>query len=222
MGKRVSAEEKLALIQACAAGNLRISEAAQKAGVHVSNVYRWISQYHAEGEAAFQGRRRNYSEVVKQQAVKEYLSGEGSLLSISGKYKIRSPALVLDWIRVYDRHNRPNVDTGGTVMPKRRQYTLEERVQIVKEHLEGGKTISELAAEHGLGYRLVYDWVKKYQSKGLPGLEDRRGQRIAAQEPRTLEEELRVRVAQLERENHLLKLERDLLKKVKELERGED
>ena len=102
-----------------------------------------------------------------------------------------------------------------------RKYTVEERVQIVKEHLEEGKSVSELAKEHDLGYHLVYDWVKKYKAKGVSGLEDRRGQRIAAQEPRTPEEELRVRIAQLERENYLLKLERDLLKKVKELERGE-
>ena len=101
------------------------------------------------------------------------------------------------------------------------EYTVEERVQIVKEHLDGGKSVSELAKEHDLGYHLVYDWVKKYKAKGIAGLEDRRGQRIADQEPRTPEEEARVRIAQLERENYLLKLERDLLKKVRELERGE-
>lgn len=40
--------------------------------------------------------------------------------------------------------------------------------------------------------------------------------------PRTPEDELRVRNAQLEREIYLLKMENDLLKKVKELERGKD
>lgn len=222
MRKRIAAEEKLALTLACMTGQLRISEAARRAEVHVSNVYRWMSRYRAEGEAAFQGGRREYTEEVKRQAVEEYLSGKGSLLSVSEKYKISSPPLVLEWIRVYDRHNKSNTDTGGTVMSKGKRYTLEERAQIVKEHLEDGKTISELASEHCLGYHQVYDWVKKYQMKGLAGLEDRRGQRIAAQEPRTPEEELRVRNARLERENHLLRLERDLLKKVKELERGED
>lgn len=52
-------------------------------------------------------------------------------------------------------------------------------------------------------------------------MEDRRGQRMAQQEARTPEEELRIRVAQLEHENYLLKVERDLLKKVEELERGD-
>lgn len=55
---------------------------------------------------------------------------------------------------------------------------------------------------------------------GISGLEDRRGQWKARQAPRTSEEELRIRIAQLERENDLLKMERDLLKKVRELERG--
>lgn len=102
------------------------------------------------------------------------------------------------------------------------KHTLEDRVQVVKEHLEHGKTFAEIAEEYNLSTQLVRNWVKKYQKMGLSGLEDRRGQRIASQEPRTPEEELRVRIAQLERENYLLKLERDLLKKVKELERGED
>ena len=106
-------------------------------------------------------------------------------------------------------------------MASTREYTVEERVQIVKEHLDGGKSISELAKEHDFSYHLVYDWVKRYKANGIAGLEDRRGQRIADQEPRTPEEEARVRIAQLERENYLLKLERDLLKKVRELERGE-
>lgn len=188
----------------------------------MSNVYKWISRYRAEGEAAFQRKKRVYSPEVKQKAIEEYQAGLGSLLSISEKYKISSPPLLLEWIRVYNRHNKSHEGGGGNVMAGTRKYTVEERVQIVKEHLERGKSISELAEEHELGYHLVYDWVKKYKAKGLAGLEDRRGQRIAVQEPRTPEEELRVRIAQLEQENYLLKLERDLLKKVKELERGED
>ncbi|WP_346026591.1 hypothetical protein [Beduinella massiliensis] len=44
---------------------------------------------------------------------------------------------------------------------------------------------------------------------------------MAEQTPRTQEEELRIWNAGLERENYLLKMELDLLKKVKELERGD-
>lgn len=83
------------------------------------------------------------------------------------------------------------------------------------------KSFSEIADIYDFSTQLVRTWVGKYHEMGLAGLEDRRGQRTAEQTPRTPEEELRIRVAGLERENYLLKMELDLLKKVKELERGD-
>ena len=63
--------------------------------------------------------------------------------------------------------------------------------------------------------------MKKYKELGEAGLEDRRGQRTAQQEPRTEAEELRVRIAQLEHELYITQVERDLLKKLEEIERRE-
>lgn len=103
----------------------------------------------------------------------------------------------------------------------RRKYTLEERVQAVREHLEEGKSFSELSETYGVTVQVVRNWVKRYQEMGVAGLEDRRGKRLASQTPRTPEEALRIEKARLERENYLLKMELDLLKKVKELERGD-
>ena len=68
---------------------------------------------------------------------------------------------------------------------------------------------------------MIRNWVKRYQEMGVAGLEDRRGKRLVSQTPRTPEEALRIENARLERENYLLKMELDLLKKVKELERGD-
>lgn len=56
---------------------------------------------------------------------------------------------------------------------------------------------------------------------GVDSLEDRRGKRLASQTPRTAEEALRIEKSRLERENYLLRMELDLLKKVQELERGD-
>ena len=58
--------------------------------------------------------------------------------------------------------------------------------------------------------------MKKWESAGL---EDRRGRRIGSKPSRTPEEELRDRIAELERKNKDLQMENDLLKKVRELER---
>ena len=75
------------------------------------------------------------------------------------------------------------------------------------------------AIQYKVSYQQVYTWVKKYRELGEAGLEDRRGQRTAQQEPRTEEEELRIRIAQLEHELYITKMERDLLTKLDEIER---
>ena len=103
----------------------------------------------------------------------------------------------------------------------RRNHTLEERAQVVKEYLEEGKGFSELSEKYGTTAQVVRSWVKRYQEMGVAGLEDRRGKRLASQTPRTAEEALRIEKSRLERENYLLRMELDLLKKVQELERGD-
>lgn len=104
-------------------------------------------------------------------------------------------------------------------MTKTRKTTQEERIQIVKECLETGKDYGGIAQKYTVSYQQVYTWVKKFEKKGEAGLEDRRGQRMRQQEPRTVEEEYKARIAQLEHELYMTRMERDLLKKVKELER---
>lgn len=226
MGKRIEMdiEQKAWLVEECIAGRMSGREAARRAGVGSSTMQIWISRYRAEGVQALEEdgnqARRTYSEDIRRKAVEEYLSGNGSSMAIAEKYKLRSGNLVLDWVREYHRHKDSTKETGGETMAKRR-YTLEDRVQAVKAHLEEGKSFGEIAEAYDLSTGLVRTWVRKYQALGLAGLEDRRGQRIADQTPRTAEEELRVLNARLERENYLLKMELDLLKKVKELERGD-
>ena len=50
-------------------------------------------------------------------------------------------------------------------------------------------------------------------------MEDRRGKRIAAQKPRTELEAARIEIEQLKHKLYLVEMERDLLKKLDELER---
>ena len=226
MGKRIEKElqEKESLIQECLGGRMRMREAARRAGVGHSTMHNWISQYRAEGASTLSengnAQRRAYSEEIRQKAVEEYLSGQGSSMAIAEKYKLRSGNLVLDWVKKYHRHREHPKGTGGVSMA-RQNHTLEERVQAVGEHLDEGKDFSELSQKYGTTAQVVRGWVKRYQEMGVAGLEDRRGKRLASQTPRTTEEALRIEKARLERENYLLRMELDLLKKVRELERGD-
>lgn len=106
-------------------------------------------------------------------------------------------------------------------MKDTRKTTQEERVQIARECIENGNNYAAIAVKYQVSYQNVYTWVKKYRQLGEAGLEDRRGQRTAQQEPRTEEERLRIENAQLKHELYLARMERDLLKKLKEIRRKE-
>ena len=106
-------------------------------------------------------------------------------------------------------------------MKNTRKTTQEERARIAKDCIENGSNYGEIAIKYQVSYQNVYTWVKKYRELGEAGLEDRRGQRTAQQEPRTEEERLRIENAQLKHELYLARMERDLLKKLEEIERRE-
>ncbi|MGN0999896.1 MAG: helix-turn-helix domain-containing protein [Faecousia sp.] len=215
------AEEKLKVVEACLSGKVGVCEAGRRAGVDESSVRQWISRYKAEGPSAFMPTEhyRKYPAELKRRAVEEYQGGKGSLQDICEKYRIRSKRQLMNWIKVYNRHEDFKTQSGGSHMTKARKTSQEERQKIVRECIENGKNYGETAQKYNVSYQQVYTWVKKFRELGEAGLEDRRGQRTAQQAPRTKEEELKARIAQLEQENYMLKMERDLLKKVKELER---
>lgn len=139
MGKRIEMdlEEKVFLVKEYIKGRIKGREAAPRAGIGSSTMQSWISRYRAEGIEGLRQDgnkdKRRYDKQTRRKVAEEYLSGKGSSLTIAEKYKLRSGNLVLDWVKEYHRHN--GKETGGDVMAKNR-YTLEERVQVVKEHLE--------------------------------------------------------------------------------------
>lgn len=204
MGKRkeLGAAEKVWLVEEYLSGRLRMREAARRAGVGHSTMENWISRYRSEGVSALEenGNRakRRYSEEVKRKAVEEYLSGQGSSMAIAEKYQLRSGNLVLDWVKAYHEGNSREA-TGGAVM--RKNHTMEERLQAVLACLDGGQRLGDVAQAHQVEVQTLRGWVKKYQELGAAGLEDRRGQRLANQTPRTKEEALRIENAQLKQEN---------------------
>jgi len=222
--KTITPEEKIQIAQDCIEGRISQTEAARRLGIDRTSIRSWIIKYEAEGSLGLTQAEKNrvYSEELKLQAVLEYLGGEGSLREICKKYKIRSKRQLIDWIKVYNSgRNFKRKTSGGSRMKNTRKTTQEERVRIAKECIENGDNYGEIAIKYQVSYQNVYSWVKKYRELGEAGLEDRRGQRTAQQEPRTEEERLRIEVAQLKHELYMTKMERDLLKKLEEIERRE-
>lgn len=216
-----SPEEKLRLVLLYLAGEITNNKAAEIAGVHRKTMHDWIRRYRQEGlqGLAATESNRTYTSELKTEAVMAYLDGEGSLRDLCIRFKIRAKKQLQDWIKLYNSGKKLNSMSGGSRMKKSRNTTLEERIQITQDCIASGYDYGGIALKYDVGYQQVYTWVKKFIKLGNAGLEDRRGQRKLDQVPRTPEEEAQIEIARLKRENYLLRMERDLLKKLEELER---
>lgn len=219
---KLSYEERLQLINDYLDGKIGYCEASRR----YAKFQFILEQYKYNGVDGLKladSKNKSYSANIKLTAVTDYISGKGSKVTICAKYKISSMAVLDRWLKVYNEHgdfNNRKYSEGGSYMKNTRKTTYEERILIAKECIESGNNYGVIALKYNVSYQQVRTWTKRYSELGKAGLEDRRGKRTASQIPRTVEEELRVKLAQLEHENYMLKVERDLLKKVNELERG--
>lgn len=219
---KVTIEERIMAAKSCAEGKISQSEAARRLGVDYTTVREWVARYKAGGVLAFVEQEHNkvYSEETKRAAVEEYTTGKGSLQEIAAKYGLRSRRQLRAWIKVYNSgKDFGRKMSGGSRMKQGRKTTQKERIAIAKECLESGSNYGEIALKHNVSYQQVYTWTKKYKELGENGLEDRRGIRTRAQIPRTALEEAQKEIAELKHKLYLAEMERDLLKKLDELER---
>jgi transposase len=59
-------------------------------------------------------------------------------------------------------------------MGKRKRYTAEEKVMILRELLEEGKTISQIAERHGLSPNNIFKWRKQLFEEGMQAFQIKR------------------------------------------------
>ena len=219
---KIPMTDKLSIAKRIVAGETTVNAVIATHGYYKISIQFWVELFKAHGDKVFCNKDRNqvYSPETKMKAVLEYLAGEGSLVHVAAKYALRSPEQLRLWIKMYnDGVNFSHKMSGGSRMTASRKTTKEERIKIAKECIENGSNYGEIALKYHVSYQQVYTWVKNYSKLGEAGLEDRRGKRKVDQAPRNEVEELKIKLAQVEHELYMTKMERDLLKKVKELQR---
>ena len=218
------AEEKVRIVQRILKCEISISAVSREMGVGWETIHRWMARYEAEGAAGLLPRSQNRvcPPEMKRQAVQAYQSGAGSLMEISKKYQLRSDTQLRNWIKVYNAHgdfNSVKHSGGGSCMKQGRETTLEERLEIVKDCLASGKNYGEMALKYQVSYQQVRNWTLRFEEMEEAGLEDRRGKRKKDQAPRTELEKAQIEIEQLKHKLYLAEMERDLLKKLEEIER---
>jgi len=223
MKKDRDIEKEVRVIREYREGRIGRKEAAEELCVSISEFRRKVRRYEKEGVAAFMPRKpKIYSAELKRSAAEEYIKGEGSLEKICDKYGIRAVHQLRDWIKVYNAHgefNRITHSGGGNYMKQGRNATKEERIEIAKECLASGKNYGEMALKYKVSYQQVRTWTLRFEELGEKGLEDRRGKRKKDQTPRTELEKAQIEIAQLKHKLYMAEMERDLLKKLDEIER---
>ena len=223
--QKVSIETKVTIIQDYINGCIGMREAARRAGVSHNTMGQWVRNYEIDGVDAFlPHKNRVYSPELKKSAVEDYLSGAGGESDICRKYHIRSHTQFREWIKVYNAHgdfNSVKHSGGGSYMKQGRETTQEERIQIVKDCIAGGKNYGEMALKYQVSYQQVRNWTLRFEQMGKVGLEDRRGRRKKDQVPRTELEKAQIEIEQLKHKLYLAEMENGLLKKLDEIERRE-
>ena len=220
-GKKIESEEKIRIVKAYTSGQISMNAAAEQLGVHQSVVDDWVRLCQTEGTTAFLSREgnRRYDPAIKEMAVKDYLSGRGSLREICKIYKIRNQIQLRTWIKVYNGHKDFKKQTGGSRMTKGRETTQAERIAVAKACIANGKNYGEVAIAYNVSYQQARSWTLKYIEGGESALEDRRGLRKKDQQPRTELEQAQIEIEKLKHKLKMLEMENHLLKKLEEIER---
>ena len=220
--EKIPAEEKIRIVKAYIQGRIGLYEAAKQVGVHHTVIDDWARLYEMEGAQAFlpgKGNRK-YDPILKETAVRDYLSGKGSIREICRRHKIRDTKQLRSWIKMYNGHKDFKKQTGGSYMTKGRETTQTERIAIAKACIANGKNYGEVAISYNVSYQQARNWTLKYIEGGESSLEDRRGQRKKNQQPRTELEQAQIEIEQLKHKLKMLETENHLLKKLEEIERG--
>ena len=181
-----------------------------------STVGLWVRKYQEAGPGALLPSlsKKAYSREFKEQVVREYLDGEGSMQALAIKYDIPNHHTVRDWISLYNSHKELKATPVASevyMAESRRKTSLKERLEIVQYCMDHNLDYVQTASRYDLAYWQVYSWVKKYKTEGEEGLSDRRGRRKPAEEIDETEK-LKRRIQFLEQELEDEWLKNELLK----------
>ena len=221
---KITDEERMSAVQEYINGEGSYRSIARKYGISYERFRQLVIRAQAEGIESIKISQTNkkYPAEIKIAAVKEYLEGKGSQVEICKKYRITNNSILIQWIKCYnngeDFKERPRSERGIT-MNKGRKTTQEERVEIVAFCIEHGKDYGLAMEKYGVSYQQIYSWVRKYESKGVEGLADRRG-KAKPEDALTEADRLRMENKILQAKLKDMEMENKLLKKLRELQGG--
>jgi len=218
---KYSPEDKLLIVKKLIEGKHSITSLAASYSLSITTLQVWVRNYQSIGSDAFYKKSWAYRTIeVKEAAVLDYISGNGSLRDICKKYKISDTKTLRTWILKYNGHEKLKVSgTGGsTIMTSGRKTTFEERVEIVQYCIGSNHNYAETSEKFQISYQQARNYTVKYESGGVEALQDNRGKRKSENDMSELEK-LRAENRILKAEKERAEMEVSFLKKLEEIER---
>jgi len=220
---RFSAEIKINAVKNYLSGKKSQNQIAKDLNIHLSTIKGWLSSYKTLGVSGVTTTSKNigYPELLKKEAVIDYLSGNFSQYEVCEKHGIRSRTQLRKWIKQYNGHKeiKSSETKGDSFMTKGRATTFGEKIEIIKYCIENDRNYYETSKKFQVSYQQVRSWTIKFDTSGIDALVDRRGKRKPEGKLTELER-LKTHNKLLGAQNRRLEMENEILKKLEEMERG--
>ena len=102
--------------------------------------------------------RSTFEERVE--AVKEYLSGQGSQKNLAEKYGV-SKAIIRDWIRLYESFGTEGLEYSA----RQKCYSKELKTAAVSDYLKGKGSQAEICKKYKIrSSKQLRNWIQQYNS----------------------------------------------------------
>lgn len=157
-----------------------------------------------------------FSDDLKLNVVKDYQDGHLGIRSLAEKYGI-SKSEVGRWIQLYERFG-----SGGLVSKKYKQtYSFQFKLDVLRFIERTGSSEMEAALHFGMkNPSRITAWKKAFREGGAEGLDRRKGRPPMSgtskrRKNKQIKEKEMTSKQKLERENELLRLEVEYLKKLR-------
>lgn len=222
MSKRspISYEIKIQVVRRCLRHESNPNHEAKQLGVHKNTVADWIRKYQADKVEGLKKSKgwKVYSKELRLAAIQDVLSGNYSVRAVTKKYHISSKSVLVRWISKYTEGKTTRKRIGSSHMNKGRKTTYEERIEIVQYTLAHDLNYQKAIEKYNVSYQQVYAWVRKFKTHGQAALQDHRGRKKPLEELDE-QEQLKLRIKELEARNEYLEMENAFAKKLAEIRR---
>jgi transposase len=159
-----------------------------------------------------------YSEQFKLMVVREYQKGKLSYDLLAKKHKMKNSSPIKRWVKIYEKFGM-----DGLMRKKNKEtYSVKFKLDVISFMKRTGSSETETALHFGLNNPpIIASWKKAFLEGGAEALDRAKGRPPMSDKARnrknkkTVEEKEMTYEQKLERENELLRLEVEYLKKLR-------